>query len=269
MGLDPADRVQLSADLIPEFIWVGEARARELAHERPDVRILEHQIEQLDAQIRFQEKQDHAIVSAFGNTGFQFGSGFTDGLNWTLGLQATWPIHNGGNDEALIAQFQEQQDQLELSIVDKLQQIDTEIRTALESLATARASVEDSAQSVISAQAALTKILLAYENDLAAWIDLRDAESALTAAQQTFVTTLFEYQLARADLAHAIGVRDLGDLIVPGIVEPPTIPDMPGLRMPEGAPPVPEIEGVEGQVVRPGEGGGTEIPSEEEDGGSE
>lgn len=272
LGLDPADRVQISAPLVPEFIWVGEARARDVAHRRPDVQALEHQMAALRQQIRFQDKQDHAIISAFGTTGYKIGSGFTDGVNWTLGIAATWPLANGGSDEALMAQFREQHTQLELTIVDRLQQIDTEIRTALEALETARSSVEDAAQSVISAQAARTRIVLAYENDVAAWIDMRDAESALTAAEQSFVTTLFAYQLARADLEYAIGTDSLGDLIVPDIVEVPTLPDMPSLRLPEAAPPIPEIQGVEGQLIQPAglpASSTIELPSEEEDGGSE
>ncbi len=273
MGLDPADRVQINAPLLPEFIWVGEARAREVAHERPDVLILGHQMDALREQIRFQEKQDHAIVSAFGTTGYQIGSGFTDGVNWTLGIAATWPLRNGGSDEALIAQYREQHTQLELSIADKLQQIDTEIRTALEALETARSSVEDAAQSVISAQTARTRILLAYENDVAPWIDLRDAESMLTAAEQGFVTTLFAYQLARADLEYAIGTDTLDELLVPDIIEPPTVPEMPSLSTPEQAPPIPEMPGIEGQLVQPtplpeAEASSTELPSEHEDGGS-
>ena len=250
MGLDPADRVQINAPLLPEFIWVGEARAREVAHERPDVLILGHQMDALREQIRFQEKQDHAIVSAFGTTGYQIGSGFTDGVNRTLGIAATWPLRNGGSDEALIAQYHEQHTQLELSIADKLQHRhgDTYGARALE---TARSSVEDAAQSVISAQTARTRILLAYENDVAPWIDLRDAESMLTAAEQGFVTTLFAYQLARADLEYAIGTDTLDELLVPDIIEPPTVPEMPSLSTPEQAPPIPEMPGIEGQLVQP------------------
>lgn len=282
LGLDPADRVQINAPLVPEFIWVGEARARDVAHRRPDVQVLEHQMDVLAQQIRFQEKQDHAIVSAFGTTGYKVGSGFTDGFNWTLGIAATWPLANGGSDEALIAKYQAQRTQLELSIADKLQQIDTEIRTALEGLSTARSSVEDAAQSVISTQTAYTRILLAYENDVAAWIDLRDAESALIAAEQTFVTTLFAYQLARADLEYAVGADALDELIVPGVLAPPTLPDMPGLRTPEQAPPIPDLPGVEGQLIEPMPRGQEstasegqeasapdELPSAEENGGSD
>ncbi len=179
----------------------------------------------LREQIRFQEKQDHAIVSALAPRATR--SAFTDGVNWTLGIAATWPLRNGGSDEALIAQHREQHTQLELSIADKLQQIDT-VHLALEALDW-RSSVEDAAQSVISAQTARTRILLAYENDVAPWIDLRDAESMPTAAEQGSSPPSSPHQLARAALLSAIATDTLDELLVPDIIEPPTVPEMPSL----------------------------------------
>ena len=94
----------------------------------------------------------------------------------------------------------------------------------------------------------------------------------LTAAEQGFVTTLFAYQLARADLEYAIGTDTLDELLVPDIIEPPTVPEMPSLSTPEQAPPIPEMPGIEGQLVQPttqpeAEASSTELPSEDEDGG--
>ncbi len=266
MGLDPDHFAQVKSDLVPEFIWVDEARAREVARDLPRLHRIDSQIASLEISMRLIDLEDRVVVSAFGTTGWQTGSGFTDGLNYALGIQATWPLRNGGGDEARIERLKQQRIALELSRADALAQVDTDIRTALEGLATARAAVEDAAQSVIQARTALRKVRLAYDNDVGAWIDLRDTESALTAAEQTFVGTLFGYQLARADLEHAIGVRALGELVIADPQGPPTLPEMAGVSLPSEAQPLPEAPGL---PSKPAEIARLGANTNEDDGGAQ
>jgi outer membrane protein TolC len=260
MGLDPADRVQIQADLVPEFVRVDEEAARKLAGERPDIRRLNWQILASRAQIDSIELEDRPIISAFANTGYSIGGGFTDGVNYSIGLQATWPIQNGHGDEARIRQTEETIRSLELTRDDKVAEINTAIRTALEELATARASVDDAVSAVTNARVALQRVLLAYENNVGAWIDLRDARSGLVAAEETFVTTLFQYRLALADLEYSVGSRDLKGVATSDPSLQPSIPDIAGIPQPKGAPPIPESGGLTGRSV--GRNGGAGTPSE-------
>jgi len=256
MGADPSDRIEIRADLVPDFIAVDEAAAREVAHERPEVRRLLAQAELYRAQARQADLEDRPIVSAFGSTGYSIGSGFTEGTTYAVGLQVTIPFQNGHADEAREKTALAQAVQAETELVNETLTIDTAIRVALEGLATSRSSVEDAAQAVVKARDALTRVRLSYENQLAAWIDLRDAEAGLTASEQQYVTTLFRYRLAQSDLENAVGLRDLGTLATPDPAGPPTIPDMAGTRRPEDAPPIPERVGALGGAIAPPSAGG-------------
>jgi len=269
MGLDPAERVQIRSDLLPEFIAVDESAARVSALDRPEIAKMEKQIRSLELNAKLIDLQDHPVISAFANTGYSLGQGFTEGVNYSIGIQATWSIDNGGDDEAQIHKLREQEMALRLSIDDTKQQIATNIRAALEALASARASIENAAQAVTQARQARDRVQLAYENDVGAWIDLRDTQSALVAAEQSFVTTLFQYRLARADLEYAVGVADLGDLARPDPNGPPEIPDMAGIGSPMDAPPIPEVVGPPGETVVPNDGNPRDGSTPTENGGTQ
>jgi len=269
MGLDPAERVQLRSDLLPDFFAVDEPAARASAEGRPEIARMEKQIASLELNAKLINLQDHPVISAFANTGYSIGQGFTEGINYSVGIQATWSIDNGGDDEAQIHKLREQETALRLSIDDKKQETATNIRTALEALATARASIENAAQAVIQARQARDRVQLAYENDVGAWIDLRDTQSALTASEQSFVTTLFEYRLARADLEYAIGVTTLGDLARPDPNGPPAIPEMAGIGSPIDAPPIPEAVGTPGEPVVPSDSNAGDSGATTQNGGTQ
>ncbi len=249
MGLDPADRVQVKSDLLPAFVTLDELRAREVALERPEIEILRQKARLNRALARQSDLEDHPVLSAYGSTSYSLGSAFSEGVNWALGVQLSWPFLNGDSDADAERQYRELASQAELDLETQTLQINTSLRVALEALGTAHAATEDAAQAVIKARDALSRVRIAYENDLGSWIDLRDAEAGLTASEQTFVSTLFAYRLALADVEHAVGVRELGDLAVPQ--EAPTIPDMAGVRMPSEDNPIPTLPGVPGLDVAP------------------
>ncbi len=251
MGLDPADRIEIRSELVPEFIAVDEQAARATAHERPEIKQLEAQIALYEAQIRQIDTEDRAVLAAFGSTGYSIGSGFTEGINYKVGLQLSVPLgkHRGADARKKVAR--EEIKRVDLQLASQTLQIDTAIRVALVQLATARASVEVGAQTVAKARDALDRVRLSYQHDLAAWIDLRDAQAGLTAAEQQFVATLFRYRLARADLEYAVGVRALDGLARPDPQGPPTLPEMVGVQRPESAPPIPEIPSIAGSSVIP------------------
>jgi outer membrane protein len=251
MGLDPSDRVEIQSGLVPEFIGVDEQAAREVAHKRPEIEQLRAQMALYAAQIRQIDTEDRAVLAAVGSTGYSIGSGFTEGTNYRIGLQLSVPIESGHGADARKNTAREQIKQAEMQLTSQTLAIDTGLRAALEQLATARASVADAAQAVVKAKDALTRVRLSYQNDLAAWIDLRDAQSGLTATEQQFVTTLFRYRLARADLENAVGVRDLGDLAKPDPQGPPVLPEMAGIVLSTSAPPIPEIPSMVGRTITP------------------
>lgn len=256
MGGDPSEHVEIKAELLPQFLTVDEAAARETAHKRPEIEQLLAQAELYRAQARQADLEDRPIVSAFGSTGYSLGSGFTEGTTYAIGLQVSFPFQNGHADEAREKTALAQATQAEIELASATLSIDTSIRVALEQLTTARAGVEDAAQAVVKARDALTRVRLSYQNQLAAWIDLRDAEAGLTATEQQYVTTLFRYRLAQSDLENAIGVRDLGTLATPDPAGPPTTPEMAGIRRPEDAPPIPErLAPLVGTDTPPSEGG--------------
>jgi outer membrane protein TolC len=128
----------------------------------------------------------------------------------TYGVALRLPLFDGGRRDARrvesFAQFQQEQ----IRANDLRQQIELEIRVALESLRLADEQVKVAQEAVALAERELEQARRRYQAGVTTNLELTDAQTRLDGARQNHLAALYAYNLARIALAQAMGtIRQL------------------------------------------------------------
>jgi len=132
---------------------------------------------------------------------------------YTLGLALRVPIYDGGRQEAQSAESATQYREESVRVRDLSDQIDLEVRVALEKLDTAELQFKTAASGLELAQTELDQTSRRYAEGVAGSIEVTDAQTKLARAQDNRIMALFGYNIARIDLNYAMGslVKMIGD----------------------------------------------------------
>ncbi|MBX9599444.1 MAG: TolC family protein [Bryobacteraceae bacterium] len=144
-------------------------------------------------------------AGAFGNYG-TIGRGIHDNRpTYTVGVSVRVPIFNGGATEARRAETASALRQERIRTHDLEEQIEFEVRTALDSLESADAQVAAAREGVDLAQNELAQAQRRYEAGVANSLEVTDAQTRLERARDNQIAALYSYNLARIALATATG----------------------------------------------------------------
>src|SRR2546425_47237 len=126
---------------------------------------------------------------------------------WTLGLNLSWSLFDGGNR---VAKYQEAKANLEgarqrvksteLDIIQNVEQAEIAVEEAQERIQAAQALVASAQENFRLAQGR-------FDAGVGTILDLTDAQLALTQAQNTEAQALSDYRIALARLDRAVGRR--------------------------------------------------------------
>jgi outer membrane protein TolC len=115
------------------------------------------------------------------------------------------PLFDGGRRAGRSAESFSQYEQERTHTRDLVQQVELEVRVAYASLNSARNQVETAAQGVMLAENELAQAQRRYQAGVTNSIEVTDAQTRLVRARDNRVTALYNYNLARLDLATATG----------------------------------------------------------------
>ncbi|MFN2432080.1 MAG: TolC family protein [Gemmatimonadota bacterium] len=125
----------------------------------------------------------------------------------SAGVELSFPVFDGRATEgrmrqarAVLAQEELRQSALEEDVALEVQQALQNVRAASEATEAARATVSRAARALEIAQTR-------FRNGLSTQLELNDSELALTQARSTLARTLYQHNVARAELQRAIGQR--------------------------------------------------------------
>ena len=121
------------------------------------------------------------------------------------------PIFDGGRREARIGESTSQYRQEQLRTRDLGQQIELQVRTALESLHSAAAEVQSATEGQTLSESELAQARRRYVAGVATSVEVTDAQTRLERARDNLVKALYDYNVARLDLATATGT--IGDYV--------------------------------------------------------
>jgi outer membrane protein len=144
-------------------------------------------------------------LSAFGNYG-DLGSGINNTLpTRTVGVTMKIPIFDGGRRDARrtesVSQYREQR----IRSADLRDQVELDVRLALDSLRSADDQVKAAEEGLTLAQNELAQAERRYKAGVTNSIEVTDAQTRLARARDNRISALYNYNLARIDLGTATG----------------------------------------------------------------
>jgi outer membrane protein len=144
-------------------------------------------------------------LSAFGNYG-TIGPEIVGALpTRAVGVTLKVPVFDGGRRDARRAESLSELRQEQIRTRDLKQQVDLDVRLALDSIHSAASQVETAREGLALAENELAQARRRYEGGVANSIEVTDAQTRLDRARDNQIAALYNYNLARLDLATATG----------------------------------------------------------------
>lgn len=207
MGLSLNADVQLTDKLgyEPADTTAVEALLETARKGRSDLKAQEQHVQTAKLNYAAVEAERLPSVAAFGDYG-TIGSEIVGAHpTHTVGIQLKVPLFDGGRrslrrEESLIQIRQE-----EIRTRDLGAQVELDVRLALDSLHSADSQVQTSRQGLTLAQSELEQAQRRYQAGVANSLEVTDAQTRLDRARDNQVAALYNYNLARLELAAATG----------------------------------------------------------------
>jgi outer membrane protein TolC len=130
---------------------------------------------------------------------------------YTLGVSLKVPIFDGFRREARIGESASEYRQQQIRTRDLNQQIELQVRTAVESLRSAAAEVQAARDGQALADDELAQARRRYEAGIVTSVEVTDAQTRLQRARDNLTKALYDHNVARLDLATATGT--IGDYV--------------------------------------------------------
>jgi outer membrane protein TolC len=124
---------------------------------------------------------------------------------YTMGVSLRVPVFDGGRREGRRGESFSQYRQEQIRTRDLGQQIELQVRVALESLRSAAAEVDAAREGLMLAENELAQAQRRYEAGVGTSVEVTDAQTRLQRARDNQVISLYDHNLARLDLATATG----------------------------------------------------------------
>jgi outer membrane protein len=144
-------------------------------------------------------------LAGFGDYG-AIGTGMNSALpTRTYGVQLRVPVFDGGRRDARRAEGFSQMRQEQIRTGDLRQQVELDIRLALDSLHSAEDQVKVAAEGLEQAEREVAQAQRRYENGVANSLEPVDAETRLARARDNNISALLGFNIARINLGQALG----------------------------------------------------------------
>lgn len=207
MGLRLDTEVVLSDTLRYEPMDPGtlaEARARALK-ERPDLRAQQERESSARLQASASKMERLPSLSAFGDYG-TIGTSLNNALpTRTYGISLRVPVFDGGGRDARRAESISQYRAEKVKTNDLKEQIELDVRLALDSLQSADDEVKVAKAGLELSENELAQARRRYAAGVTNSLEVTDAQTRLERARDNQTAALYNYNAARIDLAQALG----------------------------------------------------------------
>jgi outer membrane protein len=124
---------------------------------------------------------------------------------YSYGVSVKVPIFNGGRREARAAEASVQYRQEQTRFRDLDQQVELEVRLAFDTIGSAATEVATAREGVDLSERELEQARRRYSGGVTNSVEVTDAQTRLVRARDNLIAALFNYNVARIDLATATG----------------------------------------------------------------
>jgi outer membrane protein TolC len=190
---------------IPVDATTLEAAKAQALHDRPDLQAQQERESNARLAASATKLERLPSLSAFGDYGSS-GTAFTNAVpTRTVGISVRLPIFDGGRRDARRAESASQYRAERVKTNDLKEQIELDVRLALDSLSSADEQVKVAKEGLELAESELTQARRRYDAGVAIAVEVTDAQTRLERARDNQTAALYNYNLARIDLAQATG----------------------------------------------------------------
>jgi outer membrane protein len=188
----------------PDATTLEQARAQAL-RARPDLKTQQEREHTAQLSASAVKLERLPSVQAFGDYG-AIGAGFDSALpTRQVGLSVRVPIFDGGRREARRAEAASQYRQERVRTEDLKEQVELDVRLALDALQSAEEQVTVAREGLELATNELAQARRRYDAGVAGSLEVTDAQTRLERARDNQIAALYQHNVARVDLAHAMG----------------------------------------------------------------
>ncbi len=205
LRLDTAIALTDKLDFVPVDAVTLDAAREQALKQRPD---LEAQREREDtARLSASATRMERLpsVAAFGDYGSS-GTALDNSVpTRTYGISVRIPVFDGGRRDARRVESASQYRAEKIRTNDLKQQIELDVRLALDALHSAADQVQVAREGLQLAESELAQARRRYDAGVAVTVEVTDAQSRVERARDNQTAALYSYNVARIDLAQAMG----------------------------------------------------------------
>lgn len=153
-----------------------------------------------------------ALNASYNWTSMSNGSPFKN-FQWTpysmVGLTLSFPIFQGGQRYSKIKQAEIQVNEMKWQSENLTRSIKMQVDLSIDNINKNAKQIASCSESVMQAETAHRIMKESFEVGAASYLDLRDAELALTRSRLTYYQSIYNYLVARSELELLLGNTDL------------------------------------------------------------
>ena len=206
LDVDLSNPVELTDRMayVPEDVEPVEKALKTAFDSRPDLRAQKQREE--SARLAYSSVKMERLPSVVGFADYgAIGTNTNQLPTRQYGLSLRIPLFDGGRRDARRVESASQMRQESIRTADLRDQIELDVRTALDSLKSADAQVKTANEGLRLAEDELTHARRRYEAGITNSIEVTDAQTRLDRARQNVIDALYNHNLARIDVASAMG----------------------------------------------------------------
>jgi len=187
-----------------DALTMDAAKAQALK-ERPDLKAQQDRESNARLSASAAKLERLPSLAAFGDYG-DIGTSLTNSVpTRTVGIQVKVPLFDGGRRDARREESASQYRSESVRTNDLKEQIELDVRLALDSLQSADQQVKVAQEGLELANNELTQARRRYDAGVAVSVEVTDAQTRLERARDNTTDALYNYNLSRLDLAQAMG----------------------------------------------------------------
>jgi outer membrane protein TolC len=207
MGLRLDTELELTDKLayVPvDAVTIEQAKAQALK-ERPDLKAQQEREANARMAASATKMERLPSVAAFGDYG-AIGTGFDNALpTRTYGVSLRVPVFDGGRRDARRAESASQYRSEKVRTNDLKEQIELDVRLALDGLESAEQQVKVAKEGLELSENELAQARRRVDAGVAIGVEVTDAQTRLERARDNQTAALYNYNVARIDLAQSMG----------------------------------------------------------------
>ena len=177
---------------------------------RPDVAAADYAVKRAESAIRSAKTGYKPTLNASASAGtsnhiFPLRPD-ADGESWTIGLNASWDVFDGGITESQVRQAEAALNTAKETAATTREAIQLDVQSALLTLRAAEKNIATTQIAIKSAEEDYHIAQVRYAAGVGTNLDVMDASDKLTRAKTNYYTALYNYNTAKAALDKAMGI---------------------------------------------------------------